>query len=453
MSKSLNEEKAKQLYQQCQIAYKNASVSGDIWNEGDKEIYMPSFFDNSYNIPAELLFRELQTSSNIPTGTREEFYHRLAILVGRGAEYGLNRLRQNKNVNTISKKFEVFFQVYFRKKQHDSGLFNRQITMNGVVFKWCNNRTFSKIVSKFESKENMAADKTNIIFGNGFGGLYNIRRSSIFPEIDNEANLYAIKATIEGSNYVEATEKVAAAFSNFTGCVNTAQSFGSQSFNISEGTPEPRSAVECIGVFLVKNKSENKINILWSSSKKHTLPSQTIDITTNKSKKELFKGLLQAFNGSPSPVAKRLQYVTLEYALAIGTEDPNLRLLGFWRCLEITTRKSSENRKEKDVIKIFQSYHSDIPHWRQQGELILSARNAYVHQGMSSQLKTSNERYLNWSQQYAEVAIKILLYLYKNRSTWATENDIDIFFDFYSKPDQALELASELLTLRGKRPL
>lgn len=164
----------------------------------------------------------------------------------------------------------------------------------------------------------------------------------------------------------------------------------------------------------------------------------------------LFNNLLKAFRDKSSPAAKRVRYVTLEFASAIDTDDPNLRQLGFWRCLEIATRRSSENRKEKDIIKIFQNYHSRALHWQQQGQLILDMRNIYVHQGVSSNTNKPNDFYLNWSQQYAEAALRVLVYLYNNRSIWKTEDDIDIFFNHYSQSDRALELAGKLLAARNK---
>lgn len=451
MTKTPNEERAKQLYLQCRKAYKDTKdSSGMVWNDGGKSISMPSHFDDAYNIPAELLFKELQGSGDPSQGARTDFDYRLLRLVSSDADYNSSSLKQNSKKKVSLKKFDVFFQVYFHKEHSAPNLFNQQITLDGIKFTWCSQRTFSHLVSCFESSENLATDKPNALGGDGFPGLYRRRRNERFPELTNESNLHAIKATVQAVHIIDATDQAATAFRDFMSCVNVAQAFGSRNVSLSESAPKPKSAVVYTGVFLVKSDDDKKIDVLWTSSKRHTLPSQSLNMTTSQSKMTFLNNLRKAFCDDSSPAAKRVRYVALEFALAIDTDDSNLRQLGFWRCLEIATRKSSENRKEKDVVKIFQNYHSKTLHWRQQGQLILDTRNTYVHQGVSSKSNKPNDFYLNWSQQYAEAALKILLYVYNNRSTWKTENDIDTFFDHYSQSDRTLVLAGKFLAARNK---
>ena len=77
-------------------------------------------------------------------------------------------------------------------------------------------------------------------------------------------------------------------------------------------------------------------------------------------------------------------------------------------------------------------------------------RNTYVHQGVSS-VEDTPDYYLNWSKQYAEAAIRILIWLYNNRAIWKDNDDIDIFFDHYSQSSHKLELAGKVLRGRSVR--
>lgn len=85
----------------------------------------------------------------------------------------------------------------------------------------------------------------------------------------------------------------------------------------------------------------------------------------------------------------------MEFASALDAEDVNLGLLGFWRCLEITTRKANgQTRREAEVLDIFKNYIPGERYWEQQGFLIKETRNIYVHQGVSS-TRGAPDYYLN----------------------------------------------------------
>lgn len=446
MPKRINEDMARQLYVQCQRAYDSVKDSSGIIKNG---IPAPDYFDDVYNIPAELLFKELYRSRDTSQDIRIDFDYKLLELINKNATFNSNSLLLGAGKNTPLKKFEVFFQIYFRKDPSAPDLFKKQITLGDIKFAWCSERSFSRLVSQFESDENLTEGGSNTLVYDK-SNLYKRFRNERFPQLKDESNLHAIKATLRANHIIDATNKAATAFRNFMSCANVAQAFSSQSVSLSTNVPKIKSAVVYTGVFLVKNSADKKIEILRTDSKRHNLPDQSLKLTVYQSKMALFNNLLKTFRDKSSPTAKRVRYVTLEFASAIDTDDPNLRQLGFWRRLEIATRRSSENRKEKDIIKIFQNYHSKAPHWQQQGQLILDMRNIYVHQGVSPNTNKPNDFYLNWSQQYAEAALRVLVYLYNNRSIWKTEDDIDIFFNHYSQSDRALELAGKLLAARNK---
>lgn len=447
MAKETNQERARQLYLQCQRAYNDTkSLSGTVWEEGSNIIPVPSYFDDAYRVPAELLFKELYRSSNIPQGTRIDFDHKLLELISSNATYNINNLKPALKKELTLNTFEVYFQIYFRAEASTPKLFKQQITLDGIRFTWCSERNFYHVLSLLNHSNDFTKNANN----NKSVSLYRRHRNNKFPKLTNESDLRAIKAIVQATDFTDATSKVADAFHDFMSCINVSQAFGYQSVSLSESLPKLKTAIVYTGVFLIRDILNRKIEILYTKNKRHTLPMQKLKMMNNQNKVSFLNNLRKAFNDKSSPIAKRIRYVTLEFASAIDTENPNLRQLGFWRCLEIATRKSNENRKEKDIVKIFQNYYPDAQHWHQQGQLILDARNTYVHQGVSSNSKEPNDFYLNWSQQYAEKALKILLYIYNNRSTWKTEEDIDTFFDCYSKNDRTLELAGKFLSARRR---
>lgn len=446
-------ERAKQLYFQCRSAYqeylKIPNIPNTILGDAKNSIIIPSYFYDNYNVPAELLFRELLGSRNTLQGDRIAFDHRLLRLVSDNKDYNESHLVSKTTRKNATKKFNVYFEAYFNKEQSAPKLFRKQLSLNGIKFEWCSKRAFSQVVSRFESGPNLANGKPNILNGNGFPGLYETRRNEKFPKLTNEINLHAVKASVLAVHEVDAANLVATAFGNFMDCVNVTQSLGAQSFSLSGGTAKSKSAIVFTGVFLTKS-STGKVNMSWLDTTRYALPKQGLKLTTNKSKMKLLNNLLRAFRDNSSPATNRLRQITSEFSQAIDTDNSNLRQLGFWRCLEIATRKTSENRKDKDIIKIFQNYYPNTEHWQQQGKLIHRTRNDYVHQGVSSESGKPNDFYLNWSQQYAEAALKMLMYLYNNRTVWKTDSDIDTFFDSYSRSSRELELAGKFLNERMK---
>ena len=446
-------ERAKQLYTQCRSAYqeylKIPDIPKTILGNAKKGIIIPSYFYDDYNVPAELLFRELLGSKNNLQGDRIAFDHRLLRLINDNKDYDESHLVSKTTRKNAPKKFNVYFEIYFNKEQSAPELFKKQLSLHGIKFEWCSKRAFSQVVSRFESGSNLASGKPNILNGNGFPGLYKIRRNEKFPKITNEVNLHAVKANVMAAHELDAVNLAATAFDNFMDCVNVAQSLGAQSFNLSGGTAKSKSAILSTGIFLAKSNT-GKVDILWADMTRYTLPKQSLNLMTNQSKMKFLNNLLRAFRDQSSPAARRVRQVTSEIAQAIDTDNSNLRQLGFWRCLEIATRKTAENRKDKEIIKIFQNYYPNTKHWQQQGKLIHRTRNDYVHQGVSSASGKPSDFYLNWSQQYAEAALKMLMYLYNNRTVWKTDDDIDTFFDNYSRSNRELELAGKFLNERTK---
>ncbi len=436
-------DRAKQLYLQCQGAYEQYISSPNhaksILQDGDENIDIPNHFYDAYNVPAELLYSELY-GSNGGKAERIIFDRNLLIMLHKKQEFSNTQLQRKPPAKDrgLRKRFEVYFEVYYHQSSSVPPLFKKQITLGGITYKWCSKRAFTRQVRAMEASTG------------AHDGLYKRRRGERFSTNSSlyEKDLRPVKASLLAFDELEAANQIASAFDNLVSCVNVAQTIGSQSFTVFSDSPttKPKSVIVSVGVMLVKT-TDNGVDILWDTSKQ-LLPKTNMSLTEQPNKMKLLKKLVRACDDS-APAAKRLQFVTQELSQAIGTDNPNLRQLGLWRCLEIATAKSShESRKESDIIKIFQNYYPKAEHWHQMGKLVKDLRNRYVHQGVNSGDNELNDYHLNWSQQYAECALRVLLYIYEHRSVWRTEADIDVFFDCYAQTDSALTLAGKLLAGR-----
>ncbi len=441
-------ERLRQLYQQCQEAYSDyvniPNHAKSILQKGDENIDVPSNFYDAYNVPAELLFRELYGGKGTE-GNRFSFDDKLLLMMHKKQTFDIKALKQSsKQANQrLRKRYMVYFEAYYHQSRSSLPLFHRQLSIDGVTFEWCSKKLFSQQVRLMESHEDASV------------GLYEQRCKQRFSisnkDSINQFNLHPIQATVMAFNELEAANVVSSRFDDFATCVNVIQTFGSQSYTMFSTGPKTKhkTVLVSIDVLLVKDP-KGEVEILWDASK-DVLPKDSITLTDNASKMKRFKKLLRAFV-SDSASAVRLKRVTRELAQALGTDNPNLRQLSYWRCLELATAKSThESRKEAEVISIFQNYYPESKHWKQMGELVKKLRNTYVHEGLSGNKEELNEYHLNWSQKYAECAFRVVLYIYDHRKIWKTDDDIDTFFDCYTQSDASLTLAGKFLRARRKK--
>lgn len=149
---------------------------------------------------------------------------------------------------------------------------------------------------------------------------------------------------------------------------------------------------------------------------------------------------------NPTSIETRIKSFILEFSQALDVPDANLRTLAFWRCIEIAL-KSSKPRTEKGMIDILSHFYTNDD-WKSRGELILNARNGYVHEGVEQSSDTS-DLYLAWLQEYASTALVLMLWMRDNSIGKTTTEDIDIFYDFYPKGSLGSEVAHKMS--RGRK--
>ncbi|GEM_PF-801642 len=437
-------ERARQYYEQCQEAYGEFLTiphAQSILNANGKEIDMPSPFYDAYNVPAELLRAEVRSDAT-SEGDRMGFEHKLVEMMHDKAPFDYEAL--NKKGGTKDKRkqklYKIYFEVYYKQSSSSKPLFKQQITIGGTTYRWCSRKVLNQKIKLLESQRDAGI------------GIYEQRRNVIFSlrrsNMMSVHNLRPITATIKAFNKIEAVNTALSRFDNYIASINVLQDRGKQSITWASTRPKTKhkNTVVSMGVYLVKTSSE-PIDILIENSRK-ALPTQNLTITDQPVAMKQLATLMRAF-GDNSPAATRLAGVTRELAQAIDTDNPNLRQLSYWRCLEIVTAKTGdETRKEAEVVKIFQNYYPKRKYWKQMGDIIKNTRNSYVHRGVSKSGEELNEYYLNWSQQYAEVAFDIAYYLYKHKAIWNKYSDIDTFFDAYTKTDHELSLAGKFLYAR-----
>jgi len=440
------ESRVKQLYKQCSESYWESGFGSGISQNG---IPKPSDFDDSYNVPAELLFIELCKSKKVLANHWSDFSFNLMSNIHNKHDYDFNSLTKYKASRQRLKTFRIYFQLCFQLENIDSeSLFNKQLTINEVTFRWCSQKNFSRIISDFESGIKIMQGAKDILQGKGQPGTYLTHRNRLFPTLTNQAekSLRPVVATVSACNYIDATNRVVDAVSLLVNSANISLTIGSRKFSWSGGNKrKPNISIAVVELYLVDDT--NKKQILFGD-RVYDLPSRKVNFSKNGNRKHIFNKLIRSATGD-CVVSARIRKVIRELSLANNSTDRSIRQLSYWRCLELATAKCGSSRKEKEIIKIFQNYYIN-KFWKQMGDLILSARNTYVHQGVQSSPGETFDHYVNWSQQYSEKALMILLSLYDDRTLLKTEGDVDKFFDYYSESNESLKVAGILLARRRR---
>jgi len=173
----------------------------------------------------------------------------------------------------------------------------------------------------------------------------------------------------------------------------------------------------------------------------------TREYNNSKDKKLLLDKILQVATDGQRYLKERIRFVLQDLYTAYNSDNAGSRMLSFWRCLEHTTRKNGETRKEKEIINIFKKRYSNRT-WEEMGDLVVRARNQFVHVGVYAGEQEYGSNYLKWMQQYAEQSLTFLLYLYKNRDVWKNNEDLNMFFDIFQRSTKELTLSKKVLNLK-----
>lgn len=440
-------ERAKQFFKQCKDTYNKCSNRYDVQYSFDGlEIMVPNEFDDEFNVPATLLFEELCKHHKRIDGHYDSFRYNLLKSIYLNNDFNEQQLTY-LTPPVMRQQYKVYFEVFFRMATSHSPIklpFKYEVTVNETKFAWCSQQTIVKAFKEHRSRN------TNTFTIPAFD--LDQQRSLYFPKLTDagKKNIHSIITTVNATNAFDAARLALSRFEIIRNAINITQALGSQSVQFVGKRPANLTMLYT-GICVVTNTSNPDDSILTKPTEKvYELPKQKLSFINNASRMQLFRDIVKASNDENAIISQRIRLVVNELSLTYATNNPGLRQLSCWRCLELATAKSGENRKERDIIKIFQKYYSNL-FWKQMGEIVLRLRNTYVHQGKLIDFGGfSSDYYLNWSQQYAEKSLLILLYLYKRRSIWGSEKRIDKFFDYYAESNDSLKIARQLLSARQK---
>jgi hypothetical protein len=269
-----------------------------------------------------------------------------------------------------------------------------------------------------------------------FDYSHKLRNNYIYftAEVRANSDIVAVNRTLELFQWFAASASVAEERFIHT------QSFGYNQTKARKSVTNPGL------IYLVDGHPETALYI--SASYDLAIPTAHLRTERRDRTKKQYKKYLKVFQiEKPTIIDKRIKQVILEFDAALQATDPHTRALNLWRCLELASKKSGQQRTQADVISIFSNFYKD-DFWPEIGKLILKARNSYVHEGVELSSET-RDHYLIWLQTYASAALSLLFWM-KEHHLGETVDQIDNFFDLYSKSDLTLSIAKKMLDARNK---
>jgi len=281
--------------------------------------------------------------------------------------------------------------------------------------------------------------KENIVSG--------VKRRYLSVDKDNEKNVHPIKVTVYSEDKELSALNLAIDKVNLlVQCLNAAQNIAIRELKIFGYDPDSlkkQIVVAETGRSFIEGGE--RFNEYYTPSPIVKAP--TREYNNSKNKKLLLDEILQAVTDGQCYLKDRIRFVLQDLYAAYNSENAGSRMLSYWRCLEHTTRKNGETRKEKEIINIFKKRYSNRT-WEEMGDLVVRARNQFVHVGVYVGEQEYGSNYLKWMQQYAEQSLTFLLYLYKNRDVWKNEEDLNMFFDIFQRSPEELTLSGKVLKLK-----
>lgn len=431
MAKNGKLERARQLYLQTQKAYKTGQ---------------PDFFNRVFAVPAEKLYQEMCNVCKLDIGDehrrpfRLTFDSRLRKMLYDKKVFDANYLGKDI-VKTIEKqpqeKYTVYFGVPIKKSSNTPLPFGKTVTSGGVTFEHISHKQFERAHKKECLDEYYRKCESNMRFGES--------RDWVMREF------YYFRAIIMSNSDETAANRAIDAFEILYACASVAQNGNSYKHTLGGTKTKSRSVMAPAGLLLTTSANHSKCELLWTSDIRMS-SDESLTFTSNNNRNTRYR-LYRRVCREDTPISKRIKLVILEFAKALHVQDPHIRQLSLWRCLEVATGKHGSSRTEQEIIKILGNYYKDSTHWRQQGEIIKDVRNKFVHQGaaLESDVWGSVDKYLNWTQEYVDVVLSILLWMRKNELGKKNSNDIDDFFDLYVKTDRTLKIAGKMLKGRSKK--
>lgn len=434
------------LYEQCLNAY------NDFMKEYNADVVFnnkpwPGPLCDSFNVPAEIMFRELCKVNKAWIDCQPDYLDKLLDYIVPKRDFNVEEFVRfsKKDVKIERQKFVIYLELYYRLNDgRHNRVFPNNLTIDGASISWTSKKELSDIDSKYISG--------NKYDNHGYinGDEKPLREMRKFPRLksSSERDIHPIKIEVYAINSFAALNFAMQKIQILLDCLNFVQTYNITTQRIfSGGKDNLKEEVVIVdtGIYLVVCGDE--IERHYSLKRRDSIPGKKI--TRSKKKNKLFQEICSAATNR-SPIMERLRKILDDYSLACVTNNVGLRHLSYWRCLEHATRRTSGmSRSEEEILRIFKNYYSDDKAWSQMAILIRENRNRYVHEGIAEAGSgVFVDLYIRWAKSYAVVAVWIMVYLYRKKELWDTNEKIDYFFDFYSKSDEELSVARELYRTR-----
>ena len=442
MTDKINQKKANEYYSQCGSIYaKYVSDHGS-----NNEISLPDPMDDNFSVPAELLFIELCKKDDGWVDHRSEFDKLLIGQLYENKEWNIEDFKFTSR-NVKGKKYVIYLELFYIHPSPRSRLFSNPINIDGIIIESCTKYTYKNIYNRFISCEFMNRSESQELYDLKENIVSGVKRRYLSVDKDNEKNVHPIKVTVYSEDKELSALNLAIDKVNLlVQCLNAAQNIAIRELKIFGYDPDSlkkQIVVAETGRSFIEGGE--RFNEYYTPSPIVKAP--TREYNNSKNKKLLLDEILQAVTDGQCYLKDRIRFVLQDLYAAYNSENAGSRMLSYWRCLEHTTRKNGETRKEKEIINIFKKRYSNRT-WEEMGDLVVRARNQFVHVGVYVGEQEYGSNYLKWIQQYAEQSLTFLLYLYKNRDVWKNEEDLNMFFDIFQRSPEELTLSGKVLKLK-----
>ena len=444
MTDKINQKEANEYYNQCSSIY--AKYVSD--HDSNNEIPLPDPMDDYFSVPAELLFIELCKKDKDWAKHRPEFDKLLIGQLYKNKEWNIEDFKFTPR-NVKGKKYFVYLELFYIYPSSRSRLFSNSIKIDGVIIESCTKYTYKNIYNRFISCESMNRSESQESHNLRENIVSGVKHRYLSIDKDNEKNVHPIKVTVYSEdNELGALNLALDKVKLLVQCLNAAQNTAIRELNIFGYDPDSlkkQIVVAETGRSFIEGGE--RFNEYYIPSLMVKAPIREYD--NSKKKKCLFNKILQAATDNRCFLKDRIRFVLQDLYTAYNSDNAGSRMLSYWRCLEHTTRKNGETRKEKEIINIFKKRYSNRT-WEEMGDLVVRARNQFVHVGVYVGEQEYGSNYLKWMQQYAEQSLTFLLYLYKNRDVWKNNEDLNMFFDIFQRSTKELKLSKKVLNLKKR---
>ncbi|HRV76422.1 MAG: hypothetical protein H6799_02900 [Candidatus Nomurabacteria bacterium] len=404
-----------------------------------------SIMGNAFDVYSEALFQSIYEHSSMPI---EELNLRYSIYKNQLSDWIKNKkmfavedfikdseLRLNKRkVETHS----FYFGIHVKMSKTTDFIFKKEVNVGGVNIRRASYHEVASIPSNSYLKQ-LEEDYKKIGY----------KSESSLRLILKDQSVY-FKATTESLDYIVSANKVMSAFATLSAAASIAQERNTKVQYMGSDKIKSRKPIQNPRVLYWIESKNGFDSILNEVGSEVNLSEASLTFTGNEYKVKAYKRYLNILRkANPSPVERRIKEFVMEFDRALNVNDPHLRMLSFWRCIELATRHSNgATRSQKDIIRIISKFSTD-DYWKEQGWLILNARNRYVHEGTEFNHQ-SRDDYLGWLQDYTGAALSQLMWMRSQKIGSMDAGELDVFFNLYTQSKSVFKVARKMSNALAK---